>query len=94
MSETVLRRGVDGLSLIGLASTCRAANLLAKANVDLQEEGLFTRSDLEELYLALDEFTQRWQIGGKHIYMRRHLFDRADDILAICRNTKLTHQPQ
>jgi hypothetical protein len=70
MSETVLRRGVDGLSLIGLASTCRAANLLAKAN-DLQKEGLFTRSDLEELNLALDDFTQRWQIGGKHIYMRR-----------------------
>lgn len=65
MSETVLRKGVEGLSLIGLSSTCRAANLLAKTNVDLQEEGMFTRSDLEELHSALGEFTQRWRIGGK-----------------------------
>lgn len=65
MSETVLRKGVEGLSLIGLSSTCRAADLLAKANVDLYEEGMFTLSDLEELNWALGEFTRRWQIGGK-----------------------------
>ncbi|KAL7967965.1 hypothetical protein HDV63DRAFT_102388 [Trichoderma sp. SZMC 28014] len=63
MSETVLRRGVEGLSLIGLSSTCRAADLLAKADVDLHEEGMFTRSDLEELNWALAEFTRRWRIG-------------------------------
>ncbi|KAL7922525.1 hypothetical protein ACQKWADRAFT_292689 [Trichoderma austrokoningii] len=63
MSETVLRKGVEGLSLIGLSSTCRAANLLAKTNADLQEEGMFTRSDLEQLNSALGEFAQRWRIG-------------------------------
>ncbi|KAL6897739.1 hypothetical protein GGI43DRAFT_424068 [Trichoderma evansii] len=65
MNETVLKKGVDGLSLIGLSSTCRAANLLAKTNVDLHEEGMFTRSDVEELNWALCEFAQRWRIGGK-----------------------------
>lgn len=65
MSETVLRKGVEGLSLIGLSSTCRAANLLAKANMNLHEEGMFTHSDIEEFNWALGEFTQRWQIGGK-----------------------------
>lgn len=65
MSETVLKKGVHGLSLIGLSSTCRAANLLAKTNKDLHEEGMFTSSDLEELNWALREFAQRWRIGGK-----------------------------
>lgn len=69
MSETVLIKGVDGLSLLGLSATCRAANLLAKVNVDLHEEGMFTQSDLEELNWALGEFTQRWRIGGKQICM-------------------------
>ncbi|KAL9471112.1 hypothetical protein ACSS6W_009053 [Trichoderma asperelloides] len=65
MTETVLKKGVDGLSLIGLSSTCRAANLLAKINVDLHEEGMFTGSALEELNWALCEFAQRWRVGGK-----------------------------
>lgn len=91
MSGTVLKKGVDGLSLIGLSSTCRAANLLAKTNVDLHEEGMFTGSALEELSWALREFAQRWRVGGKYICISFGIDARyrADSILAIHGNIKV-----
>jgi hypothetical protein len=65
MNEIVPKKGVNELSLIGLSTTCRAANLLAGIDVGLCEEGMFTLYDLKALHRAQHDFTQRWRVGGK-----------------------------
>lgn len=72
MNEIVPRKGVKGLSLIGLSTTCRAAQLLARITPSLCEEGMFTISDLEALDRAQHEFTQRWRVGGKWRQISTH----------------------
>ncbi|KAL7954392.1 hypothetical protein V8C34DRAFT_294539 [Trichoderma compactum] len=63
MNEIVPEKGVKGLSLIGLSTTCRAAQLLARITPSLCGEGMFTISELEALDRAQHEFTQRWRVG-------------------------------
>ncbi|UKZ72708.1 hypothetical protein TrVFT333_000342 [Trichoderma virens FT-333] len=67
MNEIVPKKGVKGLSLIGLSTTCRAAQLLARTTPSLCEEGIFTTPELEALGRAQNEFTQRWRVGGEYI---------------------------
>jgi hypothetical protein len=67
MNEIVPKEGVKGLSLIGLSTTCRAAQLLARTTPSLCEEGIFTTPELEALGRAQNEFTQRWRVGGEYI---------------------------
>ncbi|KAJ4864026.1 fungal zn(2)-Cys(6) binuclear cluster domain-containing protein [Trichoderma breve] len=66
MNEIVPRKGVKGLSLIGLSTTCRAAQLLARNTPSLCGEGMFTIPDLEALDRAQHEFTQRWRVGATY----------------------------
>ncbi|OPB37198.1 hypothetical protein A0O28_0041100 [Trichoderma guizhouense] len=66
MNEIVPKKGVKGLSLIGLSTTCRAAQLLARNTPSLCGEGMFTIPDLEALDRAQHEFTQRWRVGATY----------------------------
>ncbi|KAK4075327.1 uncharacterized protein Triagg1_4448 [Trichoderma aggressivum f. europaeum] len=66
MNEIVPKKGVKGLSLIGLSTTCRAAQLLARTTPSLCGEGMFTIPDLEALDRAQHEFTQRWRVGATY----------------------------
>lgn len=65
MNEIVPKKGVNGLSLIGLSTTCRAARILAGTDVGLCDEGKFSLDDLEALHRVQGDFTQRWRVGGK-----------------------------
>jgi hypothetical protein len=69
MNDIVPKKGVEGLSLIGLSVTCRAGQLLAEYDVGLCEGGVFTDEDLEALRRVQHEFTQRWRIGGEYMYV-------------------------
>lgn len=66
MNDIVPKKGVEGLSLIGLSVTCRAGQLLAEYDVGLCEGGVFTDEDLEALRRVQHEFTQRWRIGATY----------------------------
>ncbi|KAM0258674.1 hypothetical protein ACHAQJ_003682 [Trichoderma viride] len=66
LNEMVPKMGVTRLSLIGLSTTCRAANILAETDVGLCEEGMFTAYDLEALHRAQHDFTQRWRVGATY----------------------------
>ncbi|KAL7945378.1 hypothetical protein V8C42DRAFT_322970 [Trichoderma barbatum] len=67
MNEIVPKKGVQGLSLIGLSTTYRAAQLLVRTDPGLYKERLFTVLDLEALGRAQHEFTQRWRVGGEYM---------------------------
>ncbi|KAH0497877.1 hypothetical protein TgHK011_005159 [Trichoderma gracile] len=66
MNDIVPKKGIEGLSLIGLSVTCRAGQLLAEYDVGSCEGGVFTDEDLEALRRVQHEFTQRWQIGASY----------------------------
>ncbi|KAL7934120.1 hypothetical protein V8C35DRAFT_46363 [Trichoderma chlorosporum] len=66
MNHIVPKTGVKGLSLFGLSTTCRAAQLLARTIPNLYEEEMFTISDLDALDRAQNEFAQRWRVGATY----------------------------
>lgn len=84
MNEIVPKTGLNSLSLIGLSTTCRAAQLLAGTDVGFCEEGVFTIADLEALGRTQHDFTQRWRVGGKYFCTECNSFtqDTDDDIFS------------